>query len=106
MTYHELWAELHEFALKATEIQWKNKHKWFNKWLNSVPNINCSCGENFRILIKQYPPDFRSREQFYNWSVDRHNDVNATLGKPHFEAEKFEKLFDLPIYIAARDARI
>lgn len=80
--YQNLWAELHDFALNATEIQWKNRYKWFRDWLKSVPNIQCGCTENFRKLLKLRPPVMSSRERFYLWSVDIHNDVNLELGKP------------------------
>ena len=68
--FHRLWNELHS---KQDPDQ-----AWFDDWLLRVPNFGCGCQDNFRKYVKDNPPDF---DDFYRWSVNAHNWVNAKLGK-------------------------
>jgi len=69
--YHELWRELHSEQNPTPE--------WFADWVSRVPNFGCSCRSWLREYIRDNPPRF---DDFYAWSVDLHNAVNAKLGKP------------------------
>lgn len=85
-----LWRELHELALGP---QWHNRHEVWKSWLRRVPKRGCSCNAKFTELLKKRPPDWSSREAFFRWSFDIHNDVNAHLEKPLFAFEEAQKLY-------------
>lgn len=69
----QLWTELH--------AQENPTRFWFAAWLSRVPNFGCSCRRDFSEYLKTNPPRF---DDFYAWSVEAHNWVNAKLGKPIF----------------------
>lgn len=73
-----LWAELHRrpwaFDL-ATEEAWIRD--------TFTPQLTaCACRKNWLAALQSTPPDLTSPEAYFAWSVDRHNEVNARLGKP------------------------
>jgi hypothetical protein len=82
------WAELHG-CQEPTQ-------QWYAEWLKTVPSFGCSCRKNWDELTTKYPPDFSSREAFFKWSVDRHNDVNRKLGKPQVSVMEAEGLHKAP----------
>lgn len=77
----KMWEELHKRALipvgdSQTEMKW-----FLNQWVSQM-----SCGECKGFLIKyiqNVPIDFGN---YFGWSVDFHNAVNAKLGKKQFSA--------------------
>lgn len=74
------WRELHAYDPEVWDIE--EAKAWFAKWLAKIPQFGCKCRQHFLELIEKHPPTFASREDFYLWTVDRHNDVNERLGKP------------------------
>lgn len=40
------------------------------------------CQPHWRGLLATHPPDLRDADAFFEWTVDRHNDVNRRLGRP------------------------
>lgn len=82
----ELWLELHGYNPERWDSQ--EAENWFARWLKRVPSFGCKCKQHFQQLIEKYPPDFSSHEAFHRWTIDRHNDVNKTLGKPLMPLEE------------------
>jgi hypothetical protein len=88
-SHAEHWALLHRYALKSNEWNRETAILWFQAWQSRIPKANCKCLQHWRQLCKANSPDFSSADAFFIWTVDRHNEVNAKLGKPlmtHAEA--------------------
>ena len=66
---------------------------WFDLWIYFVPGGGCSCRENFKAILTEFPPDFSSPDAFWHWGVAVHNKVNAKLGKPEITIEEAVKLW-------------
>lgn len=65
------WAALHAMENPTPEE--------YQAWLAMVPSYGCLCRAHWDELTAKHPPDF---ENFPQWAIDRHNDVNIRLGKP------------------------
>jgi hypothetical protein len=72
-----LWHELH--------IEQNPTPEWFAGWLARVPNFGCNCRSDFKKYLETNPPRY---DDWYAWSVEAHNWVNARRGKPIWAAEK------------------
>lgn len=87
------WHKLHQYKC----IPWNPKKvkNDYLRWKQKIPNSRtCPCKKNWAILDKANPPDFTSPDSFFFWGVDRHNEVNAELGKPilsHEEADMIHR---------------
>lgn len=74
------WRELHNYALseRPNPLQ---RVAWLENFAASLP-----CGEcrvSWKRLVRQNPlPQNATPEEFFDWTVQRHNDTNAKLGKP------------------------
>lgn len=71
------WAALHSVVDPTPE--------WYAAWLETVPSFGCPCRHNWDALTKDNPPDYQN---FAQWAIDRHNDVNRKLGKPIWHPTK------------------
>lgn len=71
---------------------------FFEMWINFIPS-QCSCKEDFKLILKDYPPDFSSPDAFFEWGVFIHNQVNIKLGKPTFTLEEAKKLWQTPTLV-------
>lgn len=67
--YHRHWQELHSAKTPTQD--------WFADWIARTP-ASCGCGEGIAAIIKRLPPRF---DDWFAYSVDLHNAVNAKLGK-------------------------
>lgn len=67
----QLWAELH---LKQDATP-----EWFSEWLARVPNFGCGCRDSFAAYLLTNPPRY---DDWYAWTCEAHDWVNAKLGKP------------------------
>lgn len=65
----ELWAELHSTVTIETLPKWEEK----------IPNYSCKCKEFYTAWKASNPP---RREDFFAWTVELHNAVNAKLENP------------------------
>src|ERR1700683_2200222 len=72
-----LWEELHRWSL-TTDLPSANA--WLNRFWARVPCLKCKVG--WFKLLTEHPPDFRSNQSLFAWSVAIHNAVNRHLGKP------------------------
>jgi Erv1 / Alr family len=72
-----LWEELHRWSL-TTDLP--SAKAWLNRFWARVPCLKCKVG--WFKLLTEHPPDFRSNQSLFAWSVAIHNAVNRHLGKP------------------------
>jgi Erv1 / Alr family len=68
---------------------------FYETWYASIPGM-CGCADHWKAIIAKHPPDFTSPAAFFAWTVDRHNDVNARLGKPIMSHEEARALYLTP----------
>lgn len=80
------WLRIHSYPKDHWE-DWdpvKAKQWYVNEWLPLVPSFGCDCQSYWLQLTLRLPPTFESPEAFYQWTVDRHNDINTKLEKPRW----------------------
>jgi hypothetical protein len=67
-----LWAELHRANEPTPDL------------VDSItPRLSCGpCRSDWLSMLERTPPDFTSLGAWRQWTVDRHNEVNAKLAKP------------------------
>ena len=80
----EAWHFIHFVALNypvdPTEIDKKRYSRFFYSLQHTLPCEGCSY--NFSEKIKNTPPRLESRKSLFEWTVDMHNEVNISHGKP------------------------
>jgi hypothetical protein len=70
----ELWRDLHLRAMQTNPGQ--NDVAWLATFRKRLP---CSgCRQHWDAMVKDAPPDWNA---YFAWTVARHNEVNARLGK-------------------------
>ena len=69
------WAELHIFALRH---EGQDSTDWLADWAANIPFEGCPCEDHLYDFIEKNPPDW---DNFFSWTVDLHNAVNARVGK-------------------------
>ena len=84
-----LWRELH---LRPAVCDLATEEKWLREdWLLRVP---CSeCRTHFRKILEKLPPDLRTREDYFVWSVAAHNAVNEIKGAPALPLDQARELY-------------
>lgn len=81
-----LWAELHTRALAYGG---NDDSAWLATFAHRLP---CStCRPHWLEMVQRTPPDFS--EGYFAWTVARHNEVNARLGKRHVPIEEARELW-------------
>lgn len=75
----ELWAEIHSYN-PPTWIP-SEVAIWFDAWQRRIPSIGCACKKHWGEVVKNIPPDFSSREAFFECTVKWHNAINVHLSK-------------------------
>ena len=78
------WKELHTRALMPTAME--GEERWFASYLDGLPCEKCR--QHFAEFLGQSPPDFSSRESFFNWTVAAHNYVNVAMGRRSWSIEE------------------
>jgi hypothetical protein len=82
--FHRLWEELHGWGMRY-RCQWLAADE-ASAWLDSfAARIPCGdCKITWLKLVKQNPPPFACTVggDLWQWTVDRHNDINLRLSKP------------------------
>lgn len=81
-TPQQHWALLHRYAFAVPNWTQHQAAEWYQAWTYRIPNLGCDCRQHWRELVTSNPPDFSTSNAFFRWTVARHNDVNARLGKP------------------------
>lgn len=82
------WRELHCRALAPLPMD--QEEEWFRNYREGLPCTKCRT--HFENYIAQCPPDFRSRPDFFTWTVNAHNHVNQALGKRHVSLPEARRL--------------
>jgi hypothetical protein len=72
------WKELHCRAL--VPLPMNGESYWFAAYLEGLPCAKCRL--HFEAFVHDHPPDFRSRNAFFEWTVLAHNHVNEANDKP------------------------
>jgi hypothetical protein len=81
-----LWRELHQWALAFEFASTMSAEAWLDRFAARLP---CGkCRRHWREIVKANPPTFDSADALFAWTVDRHNDVNVTLGKATMTADE------------------
>ncbi len=76
------WARLHAWAASCPRDP-VARRRWLADFVASLPQCDCK-SHWWAMLAKTPPPLTGSAEELYGWTLDRHNEVNARLGKPHY----------------------
>ena len=75
-----LWQELHLRALA-----WDgggDDSPWLDAFTQKLPCGHCRA--HWLAMMQRTPPDFSTAYNYFAWTVARHDEVNAKLGKPVF----------------------
>lgn len=85
------WLRLHKYAIECGLWDERAARAFYAEWLEGIPTTSCNCRSHWMELTTDNPPDFSSREAFFEWTWARHNDVNRRLKKPEITlAEAYE----------------
>lgn len=86
----EGWHFIHYVALNYPERPTQKDKNNYLKFLNSLTEtLPCpGCAYNFAEKLKNHPPPLDNRIKFFEWTVDMHNQVNVSNGKPKITYEK------------------
>ncbi len=76
----ELWSELHTSVTIETIPAWEEK----------IPNFACKCKAFYNAWRIDHPP---RKDDFFAWTVELHNAVNAKLGKPTLTLDEARQLW-------------
>jgi hypothetical protein len=75
-----LWAQLH---LRSLSLEGFDDSAWISEFGKRIP---CGvCRQHWARMLQETPPNYFD---YFAWSVDRHNEINAKLGKPIFTFEQ------------------
>jgi len=64
------WFHLHRYR--------GNDPEWLERWERTIPRY-CKCEEGYRQIKERLPPRLETPDDFFGWTVDVHNEVNAKL---------------------------
>jgi hypothetical protein len=89
------WFLLHSitlaYPLKPTSID-KSNHLEFLKSFGKI--IMCDiCKAHYNRKIKQNPPLLDSRDDYFKWMIDFHNEVNGRTGKRSYTYQEVLKIY-------------
>mgnify|MGYP002142555283 CR=1 FL=1 len=83
-----LWNELHAHALAyplaASPVDIAAEKKWLLAWEFRIPDFSCRCKGSYDLITRTIPPVFTGRKDYYLWTWEVHEAVNAKLGRPAF----------------------
>ena len=87
-----LWATMHYIALGAPDVLNDSQRTFYKNFYNHLPFIiPCSsCGEHLTENLAKLPIDdaLGGSAALFKWTVDLHNIVNKSLGKPEMTVEQ------------------
>jgi hypothetical protein len=67
------------YPTHPTEEDKKRYYSFLESLKYVLPCIGCA--NNWADKMKDYPPKLNNRKEFFEWSVDMHNQVNKSNGK-------------------------
>lgn len=85
------WAELHQRSWTIKTIVPGKETEWLEKFERTIPCGECKA--HWHQVVVENPPDFSSHEAYFRWTVDCHNLVNRSLGKPLMSYEDAETIW-------------
>jgi len=79
----QAWHFIHMVALSYPETPTETDKEKYLSFLQILEYVlPCPiCGFHFNENMKKNPPRLESRQEFFNWTVDMHNEVNKSNGK-------------------------
>lgn len=80
-----LWEELHRRALV---VEYDDTEFLLGNFARRVP-----CGECRRHWLEMFKRTPIESHRYFDWTVDRHNEVNARLGKPVISYEEARRIW-------------
>jgi hypothetical protein len=84
--WHFLHTICYNYPEKPTETDKKNYADYIDAFQRVLP---CPyCAEHFKQNLAIIPPKFDNQTDLFNWSVDIHNEVNKSNGKPVLSYEE------------------
>jgi FAD-linked sulfhydryl oxidase len=89
------WHFIHSIAWNYPENPTEDDKNDYLAFLGSLEKVlPCPiCGQHFKENMAKNPPKMANKEEFFNWSVDMHNEVNKMNGKRVLSYEEaFEQL--------------
>lgn len=91
------WRKLHVFALEfaAGLYDITSAKQWLAEWEALIPSLACSCGNHWQALMQLHPLPFDKPLEVFQWTVDRHNDVNVRLSKPSLSLQDASELYSI-----------
>jgi len=77
------WHFIHSIAWNYPENPTEEEKQDYLAFLGSLEKVlPCPiCATHFKENMAKYPPRMSNREEFFNWSVDMHNEVNKANDK-------------------------
>ena len=86
----EGWHFIHTITLTYPFNPTENDKENYLQFLKSLENVlPCNiCAEHFKQNMIKIPPRLDSTIEFFNWSVDMHNEVNIMNNKPTLTYEE------------------
>lgn len=96
------WVAMHAAALSFPERPTREDKRRAFRFYESVGwMLPCaSCASKYRGMFRQYAPgadDLSSRDALFEWTVNIHNVVNMTLGKPSFDIDRARTVYGFSV---------
>jgi FAD-linked sulfhydryl oxidase len=87
---NEGWHFIHFVALNYPDKPTEANKKTYLMFLETLQfTLPCEgCQFNWSEKLKKHPPNLESRKDFFEWTVDMHNQINETNGKPKISYDK------------------
>lgn len=77
-----MWREFH--TATRTQMTLEKWRAFLRDFASRLPSGGCRCQQHWTGIVAEHPGDDLPQEEREAWGYDRHNDVNARLGKPKF----------------------
>jgi len=87
---NEGWHLIHYVTLNYPSSPTEEDKKRYIGFLESLQYVlPCEgCSYNWGLKVKEHPPKLDNRKEFFEWSVDMHNEVNKSHGKKELTYEE------------------
>jgi hypothetical protein len=87
-----LWKELHE---RAWNFKGKEDNTFLAQFGRKIPRftVGCSCKEFWMTYVRLHPPKFGDNGEYFEWTVECHNQVNKKLNKPSITLEQAKAIY-------------
>lgn len=84
------WKELH-LRTKQPGFDLAFENNWLSVFSSTIP-----CGEcrrHWKEALDKHPPVLTSSEDYFRWTIEIHNVLNASLGKPEMSLSEANSLY-------------